>query len=224
MGIESVKEGGKSTSKISVTLADLAASAAPVSSSSTASSSVTSVKDFYLEDNSTTTSNTHVLAFKPPAPTSTEHFAVLGQVTKTLLLKPKDSRGEYRQVMREKQALEQIRHTTKAADPNRIFMAPRPISDGTLKIEKVLPSAVSKITRNLHEPPDPAQLRTRVLQEFQKNERLSVKEIMSAVARDLPGAQEKMLRTQLDVFAIYSNSGVNRGTWELKKEYKSHGK
>lgn len=224
MGIESVKEGGKSTSKISVILTDLVSAAAPTSSSSS-SSSAASVKDFYLEDNSTATSNTNVLAFsRTGGADSSDQFSILGQVTKTLLLKPKDSRGEYRQVVREKQALEQIRHTTRAADPNKVLMATRPINNGTLKIEKVVPTAISKSTRDKHEPVDPAKLRSRVLQEFQKTDRLTVREIMASLSRDLPGTQEKDLRSQLDTFALYTNQGVNRGTWELKNEYKSHGK
>ena len=181
-------------------------------------------EEFTLEDLSS--NDRQLLAFK-----LNEHsnsFAIQGQVTKSLVLRPRETK-QYREKVRGRSIVATTRQETQSVTEDAVELQ-RSV-DRTIDF---IPPAHAELKRKAQEANyankmgrstasfDPTELRSKVFEAFAVNERYTLKELR-VICKDVPGfSKEKDLKDCLDKYARYNMKGVFKGLWEIKLEFKDH--
>ena len=181
-------------------------------------------EEFTLEELSTSDFQ-QLMAFKFFE--KSDSFAVQGQVSKNLSLKPKDTR-QYREIVRERGIKATTRQETQHCTEEDVYNG----KSGSNTVD-FIPPAHAELKRKTQEMQyankmgrttvlDVSDLRNKVFESFAMKEKYTLKELL-AICKDVPGfSKEKELRDLLENYGKYHAKGPYQRFWELKLEYRDH--
>lgn len=182
------------------------------------------VEEYTLEDLSS--NDRQLLAFKINE--QTHSFAIQGQVTKNLVLRPKETK-QYRDKVRARSIQATTRQEAQLVTEEEVEL--KKSTDRTVDF---IPPAHAELKRKAQEAQyankmgrimavfDPLELRTKVFDAFNENERCTLKDL-KVICKDVPGfLKEKDLKDCLEKYGRYHTKGTYKGYWELKLEFRDH--
>jgi len=166
-------------------------------------------------------------------------FSIDGKVTKNMVLKPQIN-DEYRELIRQRglntvanrkeigvanmQEIERTStqsHTVEFITSDRMELKRKAAAERGLFGGKQARLAAGDDVDAADEEVMTA-LRSRVFEAFEKNDKLTFKDILG-YCTDVPGfSREKDLRDLLEVYGKYNHRGNFKHFWELKPEYRDH--
>jgi hypothetical protein len=161
-------------------------------------------------------------------------FSVDGKITKNMVLKPQINE-EYRKLIRDRGLsnvanrreigianMKQIEMTSTQSHTVEFITSDRMELKRKAAAEKALLASKAPRTAGAEEGDMLALLRGRVFEAFEKNDRLTLKEIES-YCKTVPGfSNQADLRDLLEQYAKYNHRGTYKHFWELKAEYRDH--
>jgi hypothetical protein len=164
-------------------------------------------------------------------------FTIDGKVTKNMVLKP-EINDEYRQLIRERALLNVMNkkeiglanmkeiertatqsHTVEFITSDKVEMKRKAAAERAMQSSKraALSGGLIEASEELEN-----RLRSKLLEAFAQNERLTFKDIVTACS-GVPGfSRDKDLRDVLEMYGKYNTRGLYKHYWELKPEYKDH--
>jgi hypothetical protein len=164
-------------------------------------------------------------------------FTVDGKVTKSMVLKPQINE-EYRQLVRDRGLLnvtnrkeigvanmKEIQNTSTQSHTVEFLTSDRMEMKRKAAAEKLLASKASRASLSGATAEDgdvTAMLRSRVFEAFEKNDRLTFKDILSYCSDVAGFTREQDLRDLLEEYGKYNHRGTYKHFWELKPEYKDN--
>jgi hypothetical protein len=225
--------GAPPVKKINVSLTGSSSSGSGSSSSSggsegaagsSALGGAAEVEEFTLEELSN--NERQLLAFRLNETSHT--FAVQGQVTKNLVLRPKETK-QYREKVRQRTINATTRQETQMATEEEVEMQRTidrtvdfiPPAHAELKRKAQESSHASKVGRATAVF-NPGELQRKVIAAFHSGSDYHKLKDLLVICKDVPGIKEKDLKDCLASYARYHEKGDLKGYWELKMEYKNH--
>jgi len=164
-------------------------------------------------------------------------FIMDGKVTKNMILKPQIN-SEYRELIRQRGLntvanrkeigvanMQEIERTSTQSHTVEFITSDRMELKRKAAAEKGLfGSKQSRLGSDADAADEEVMtaLRSRVFEAFEKNDRLTFKDILG-YCTDVPGfSREKDLRDLLEVYGRYNHRGNFKHFWELKPEFRDH--
>ena len=181
------------------------------------------VNDFSLEAISFDKEG-QLLAFSHVGNDDNEGYAILGNITKKLDMKPRGT-AQYREIIKERTIKADSKKESRATD-HQLFTKSSDVAKYIVDFR--LPKTEFKKNQLIEKrrkecADDMAQsesLRSIMFEVFAQNEHNTFKDLVT-ICKDQPGyTKEKDLKDMLDNYAMYHSKGPWRGFYELKPEFK----
>jgi len=165
-----------------------------------------------------------LLAFSHVGNDENEGYAILGNITKKLDMKPRGT-SQYREIIKDRTLKADSKKETRSTD-HQLFTKSSDVSKYVVDFR--LPKTEFKKNQLIEKrrkecADDMAQsesLRSIIFEVFAQNEHNTFKDLV-AICKDQPGyTKEKDLKDMLDNYAFYHSKGPWKGFYELKGEFK----